>query len=45
VAAKPRFEELAANDLEDDSLFNASMSIDGSRLLVRSDRFLYAIGK
>jgi outer membrane protein assembly factor BamB len=45
VAAKPRFEELAANDLEDDSLFNASMSIDGARLLVRSDRFLYAIGK
>jgi outer membrane protein assembly factor BamB len=45
VAAKPEFEELAVNDLDDGSLFNASMATDGSRILVRSDRFLYAIGK
>lgn len=45
VAAKPEFEELATNDLDDGSLFNASAAIDGTRILVRSDRFLYAIGK
>lgn len=45
VAAKPEFEELAVNDLNDGSLFNGSFAVDGSRLLVRSDRFLYAIGR
>lgn len=45
VAAKPEFEELAVNDLNDGSLFNGSFAVDGSRLLVRSDKFLYAIGK
>jgi hypothetical protein len=34
---------LAANDLNDRSLFNGSFAVDGSRLLVRSDKFLYAI--
>lgn len=43
VAAKPEFEQLAANDLNDRSLFNGSFAVDGSRLLVRSDKFLYAI--
>ena len=43
VAAKPEFEQLAVNDLNDESLFNGSFAVDGSRLLVRSDRFLYAI--
>jgi outer membrane protein assembly factor BamB len=45
VAAKPEFAELAANELEDGSLFNGSMAIDGTKILVRSDKFLYAIGK
>ncbi len=43
VAAKPTFEELAVNDLKDGSLFNGSFAVDGSRLLIRSDKFLYAI--
>jgi outer membrane protein assembly factor BamB len=43
VAAKPTYEELAVNDLRDGSIFNATFAVDGNRLLVRSDKFLYAI--
>lgn len=45
VAAKPKFEQLAVNDLRDRSTFNSSPAVDGSRLLIRSDKFLYCIGK
>lgn len=45
VAAKPEFEQLSLNDLRDGSIFNASPAIDGSRLLIRSDKFLYCLGK
>lgn len=45
LAAKPSFEQLASNDLSDGSLFNGSPSVDGSRLLIRSDKFLYCVGK
>ena len=45
VAAKPEFEVLATNDLNDGSVFNGSFAVDGTRLLLRSDKFLYAIGK
>jgi outer membrane protein assembly factor BamB len=45
VAANPKFEELATNDLNDGSLFNGSFAVDGSRLLVRSDKYLYSIGE
>lgn len=45
VAAKPEFEQLAMNDLNDRSIFNGSPAVDGNRLLIRSDRFLYCIGK
>jgi hypothetical protein len=45
VAAKPEFELLATNDLGDRSQFNASMGVDGDRLLIRSDKFLYAVGE
>ncbi len=45
LAAKPDFELLATNDLRDGSIFNGSPAIDGSRLLIRSDKFLYCIGK
>ena len=45
LAAKPTFELLAQNDLGDGSLFNASPAVAGGRLLLRSDRFLYCIGK
>ena len=45
LAAKPEFEQLAVNDLEDRSTFNGSPAVDGSRLLIRSDKFLYCLGK
>lgn len=45
LAAKPEFEQLAVNDLRDRSLFNGSPAVDGNRLLIRSDKFLYSIGK
>jgi outer membrane protein assembly factor BamB len=49
VAAKPEFEELAVNDLSDrndrNNIFNGSPAVDGSRLLIRNDKYLYCIGK
>jgi hypothetical protein len=45
LAAKPEFEEIARNDLGDSSVFNGTPVPDGGRLLLRSDRFLYCIGK
>ena len=44
LAAKPSFELLAKNDLKDRSSFDASPAVDGHRLLIRSDRFLYSLG-
>lgn len=44
LAAKPQYELLARNDLGDRSSFDASPAVDGSRVLLRSDRFLYCIG-
>ena len=44
LAAKPQFEQLARNDLSDRSSFDASPTVDGDRLLVRSDKLLYCIG-
>lgn len=45
VSAKPEFEQVAMNDLNDGSLFNGSFAIDGTRLLVRSDKSLFCIGQ
>ena len=45
LAAKPQFEQIAVNDLRDGSVFNGSPALDGSKLLIRSDKFLYCIGK
>lgn len=45
VEASPKFKLVATNDLGDRSTFNASPAVAGDRLLIRSDRFLYAIGK
>jgi outer membrane protein assembly factor BamB len=45
LAAKPGFELLATNELRDRSLFNGSPVVDGKRLLIRSDKFLYCIGQ
>jgi hypothetical protein len=43
LAARPAFELLAMNDLGDGSLFNGSPAVDGSRLLIRSDKSLYSV--
>ena len=40
-----QYEELARNDLGDKSIFNATPAIDGNRLLIRSDRYLYCLGE
>ncbi len=45
LATGREFKELARNDLGDDSVFNGTPVIDNSRLLLRSDRFLYCLGK
>ncbi|HUQ72752.1 MAG TPA: PQQ-binding-like beta-propeller repeat protein [Planctomycetaceae bacterium] len=45
LAAKPEFEQLAVNELRDGGLFNGSPAVDGNRLLIRSDKFLYCIGR
>jgi len=45
LAASPQFEVLSVNDLSDRSTFDASPAVDGSRLLIRSNRFLYCIEK
>jgi hypothetical protein len=46
VAARPQFELLAHNKIESDtSVFNGSPTVADGRLLLRSDRALYCIGK
>jgi hypothetical protein len=45
LAAGPKFQQLAHNDLGDRSPFNASPAPSGSRLLLRSDRYLYCLGQ
>jgi outer membrane protein assembly factor BamB len=45
LAAGPTFEQLATNDLDDASIFNAGSALTDGRLLLRSDRFLYCIGE
>ena len=45
VAAKPEFELLGTNDLRDGGQFNGSPAVVGDSLLIRSDRFLYCLGK
>ena len=45
IAAKPKFELLATNDLRDRSMFNATpVAVDG-KLYIRSDKAMYCIGK
>jgi outer membrane protein assembly factor BamB len=45
VAAKPEFELLAFNVIEDDkSAFNASPAVRNGKLFLRSDKYLYCIG-
>lgn len=45
VAAGPTYRLLAHNDLSDGSLFNASPAVAGGRLFLRSDKFLYCLGR
>lgn len=44
LAAAPEFKQLGMRDLRDRGSFDASPSVDGNRLLVRSDKFLYSLG-
>ena len=44
-SADGKFELLSRNELDDDSQFNASPALSGDQLLLRSDKFLYCIGK
>jgi hypothetical protein len=45
LAAKPEFEQLAHNTFDDQSTFNASPIVADGKLYLRSDKFLYCIGK
>jgi len=45
LPARPEYELLAVNDLDDRSTFNASPAVAGRRLLLRSDAFLYCVGE
>jgi outer membrane protein assembly factor BamB len=45
VAAETKFKLLAHNTLGDTSIFNGSPAVSNSLLLLRSDRYLYCIGK
>lgn len=46
LAAKPEFELLAHNIIQgDESIFNASPIVSRGQFLLRSDKFLYCIGK
>jgi outer membrane protein assembly factor BamB len=45
VEAGPKFKLLAHNTLGDKSVFNGSPAVSNSQLLLRSDRYLYCIGK
>jgi outer membrane protein assembly factor BamB len=44
LAAKPQYELLATNKLEDTARTNASPVIDHGRLLIRTDAYLYCVG-
>ena len=46
LAAKPEFEQLAVNRIEGDrTRFGGSPAVDGNRLLLRSGKYLYCLGK
>jgi outer membrane protein assembly factor BamB len=44
IAANPKFEVMARNELGDRSSFDATPAVSGNQLLIRSDRFLYCLG-
>lgn len=45
VAAGPDFEQLAVNELEERGVFNATPAVAGNDLFIRSDAYLYCIGR
>jgi outer membrane protein assembly factor BamB len=45
IAANPKYELIATNKLADTSRTNASPAIDNGRLLIRTDKYLYCVGK
>ncbi|MGH9360911.1 MAG: PQQ-binding-like beta-propeller repeat protein, partial [Thermoanaerobaculia bacterium] len=45
LPARPEYQLLAANELERRGAFNSSPAVGEDRLYLRSDRFLYCIGK
>jgi outer membrane protein assembly factor BamB len=45
VAAKPKFEQLAHNVLDEKTRSNASIAVSDGQLLLRNDEYLYCIGK
>jgi hypothetical protein len=44
VAAQPKLQVLATNDLGERAMFNSSPAIAGGRIFLRSERYLYCIG-
>jgi outer membrane protein assembly factor BamB len=45
LAAKPEFEQLAQNQLDDDAgICNAAPAVSHGRILLRSNKYLYCIG-
>jgi outer membrane protein assembly factor BamB len=45
LKAGPKFQMLAENELHDKSRLHATPAVDGNRLIVRSERFLYCFEK
>ncbi|MFM7114038.1 MAG: serine/threonine protein kinase, partial [Planctomycetota bacterium] len=45
VSATPKFHLVASNSLQDGGGFNGSPAVSGNRLFIRSDKFLYCLGK
>ncbi|MDA1275346.1 MAG: hypothetical protein O2960_15065 [Verrucomicrobia bacterium] len=43
IKADPKFQMSAKNSMRDRSRFDASPVVDGDRLLIRSDRYLYCV--
>jgi hypothetical protein len=45
LAVGPEYEELAVNEMSDGGRFHATPAVDGNKLLIRSDAFLYCVGR
>ncbi len=45
LAAKPEYEQLAMNNLEERGTFNSGLIASGGRLYLRSNRYLYCLAK